>query len=478
MRRRTAPSLGACILLLSAVCRVVDGVSNSAHLGPTLASSLDDDAFLGFLGEVGECADSPVPNLVFTGGKNKTETRLPSLTVEGVWRSSMNHSLDDITLCTNTGIERSYMLEGQCTSWGGPVVAILYLSLELFDTNNALHIEQARAQAADLHARMEEAGGCALDLVLVGDAVPANESWAYPYNSLRNQAIARARTRLVLLLDVDFLVSTGARERLLARDAWVWALDATYARRQAIVLPAFQTTLNLSLAEGTAVAHDSAAAGSKAYMKAEMAAGRITRFAPFFLKGHNATDYNRWFRSSTPYPITYQRGYEPFILVSRLHVPWFDERFRGYGWDKISHMHAMVATGFQLVADPSIYVVHRPHIPSAGYNHTFTGPAYTKSHRATAVGAWAMEKLSVIGMELIQDVKAGVYPEHGVTALAACRPLERWFGAERRGPAEGPGAAPPSAGKRETPSRLAFMRGRLQNPVVAWWEFDASPTDT
>ncbi|KAL6778126.1 hypothetical protein ACKKBG_A17015 [Auxenochlorella protothecoides x Auxenochlorella symbiontica] len=132
---------------------------------------------------------------------------------------------------------------------------------------------------------------------------------------------------------------------------------------------------------------------------------------------------------------------------------------------EISHMHAMVATGFQLVADPSIYVVHRPHIPSAGYNHTFTGPAYTKSHRATA----AMEKLSVIGMELIQDVKAGVYPEHGVTALAACRPLERWFGAERRGPAEGPGAAPPSAGKRETPSRLAFMRGRLQNPVVAWW---------
>lgn len=208
----------------------------------------------------------------------------------------------------------------------------------------------------------------------MGDAVPANESWAYPYNSLRNQAIARARTRLVLLLDVDFLVSMGARERLLARDAWVWALDATYARRQAIVLPAFQTTLNLSLAEGTAVAHDSAAggkeegrrpeeqgrgglggeggqhviapgdsgevscplpqdcplakvprlcrrrlrarnpgprlptrlspahhihlspsqtcpplratAGSKAYMKAEMAAGRITRFAPFFLKGH------------------------------------------------------------------------------------------------------------------------------------------------------------------------------------------------
>lgn len=65
------------------------------------------------------------------------------------------------------------MLEGQCTSWGGPVVAILYLSLELFDTNNALHIEQARAQAADLHARMEEAGeGARVDFWAGGWVAP------------------------------------------------------------------------------------------------------------------------------------------------------------------------------------------------------------------------------------------------------------------------------------------------------------------
>ncbi len=32
------------------------------------------------------------------------------------------------------------------------------------------------------------------------------------------------------------------------------------------------------------------------------------------------------------------QGYEPYVLVSRHFVPWYDERFRGYGKDKIQHL--------------------------------------------------------------------------------------------------------------------------------------------
>jgi len=32
----------------------------------------------------------------------------------------------------------------------------------------------------------------------------------------------------------------------------------------------------------------------------------------------------------------YKNGYEPYILISRRYMPWYDERFRGYGWDKVS----------------------------------------------------------------------------------------------------------------------------------------------
>ena len=31
----------------------------------------------------------------------------------------------------------------------------------------------------------------------------------------------------------------------------------------------------------------------------------------------------------------YKNGYEPYILISRRYMPWYDERFRGYGWDKV-----------------------------------------------------------------------------------------------------------------------------------------------
>ena len=51
--------------------------------------------------------------------------------------------------------------------------------------------------------------------------------------------------------------------------------------------------------------------------------------------GHRSTNYKKWFTSSEPYPIKFKSGYEPYVLVNRRLMPWYDERFRGYGWDKV-----------------------------------------------------------------------------------------------------------------------------------------------
>lgn len=37
------------------------------------------------------------------------------------------------------------------------------------------------------------------------------------------------------------------------------------------------------------------------------------------------------------------------------------------------HIWQLDAMGFQFIAHPNAWVVHRPHLPSAGYNATFTG---------------------------------------------------------------------------------------------------------
>jgi hypothetical protein len=47
-------------------------------------------------------------------------------------------------------------------------------------------------------------------------------------------------------------------------------------------------------------------------------------------------------------------------------MPWFDERFRGYGRNKIVFVAALNATGFSFVVDHRSYVVHRPHEATRG----------------------------------------------------------------------------------------------------------------
>ncbi len=78
-------------------------------------------------------------------------------------------------------------------------------------------------------------------------------------------------------------------------------------------------------------------AGTKAELKSMFDEGKIIQFADFYPVGHGSSNYKKWFSSegTEPYPITYKTGYEPYVLVNRRTVPWYDERFRGYGWDKV-----------------------------------------------------------------------------------------------------------------------------------------------
>ena len=77
----------------------------------------------------------------------------------------------------------------------------------------------------------------------------------------------------------------------------------------------------------------------------------------------------------------------------------------------------MDAMNFRFVAHPNAFVVHRPHPPSSGYNHTFTGEAYTKTHKPTD-HLWKMER---IAKDMMAELKVGTYPDEGVNTLTHCR---------------------------------------------------------
>lgn len=56
------------------------------------------------------------------------------------------------------------------------------------------------------------------------------------------------------------------------------------------------------------------------------------------LQGHNCTDYAKWFKADQPYDVEYHDGYEPWFIIDRFRNPWYDVSFRGYGWNKVSHV--------------------------------------------------------------------------------------------------------------------------------------------
>ena len=56
--------------------------------------------------------------------------------------------------------------------------------------------------------------------------------------------------------------------------------------------------------------------------------------------------------------------FEPYVLVSKTKVPWYDERFTGYLQNKILHVRSMMHLDFTFVAHPDAFLVHYPHPPS------------------------------------------------------------------------------------------------------------------
>ena len=76
-------------------------------------------------------------------------------------------------------------------------------------------------------------------------------------------------------------------------------------------------------------------AGTKQQLQQMYEARQVIQFAEFYPVGHRSTNYPKFFNSSVPYAVKFKTGYEPYILVSRRAMPWYDERFRGYGWDKV-----------------------------------------------------------------------------------------------------------------------------------------------
>ncbi|NXN40018.1 LARG2 glucuronyltransferase, partial [Rhinoptilus africanus] len=124
-------------------------------------------------------------------------------------------------------------------------------------------------------------------------------------------------------------------------------------RKAALIVPAFET-LHYRLTFPK----------SKAELLSMLDMGSLYTFRyHVWPKGHAPTDYAKWRTATVPYRVAWQPDFEPYVVVRR-DCPKYDQRFVGFGWNKVSHIMELDAQEYELLVLPNAFMIHMPHAPS------------------------------------------------------------------------------------------------------------------
>ncbi|XP_031449339.1 LARGE xylosyl- and glucuronyltransferase 2 isoform X2 [Phasianus colchicus] len=239
----------------------------------------------------------------------------------------------DVTLVAQLSMDRLQMLEAICKHWAGPISLALYMS----DAEAQQFLRYAQASEV-LSARRN-----------VAYHIVYKEGQFYPINLLRNVALANTQTPYVFLTDIDFLPMYGLYDYL--RNS-IQQLELPH-RKAALIVPAFET-LHYRLTFPK----------SKAELLSMLDMGSLYTFRyHVWPKGHAPTDYAKWRTATVPYHVAWQPDFEPYVVVRR-DCPKYDQRFVGFGWNKVSHIMELDAQEYELLVLPNAFMIHMPHAPS------------------------------------------------------------------------------------------------------------------
>ena len=233
----------------------------------------------------------------------------------------------DTTLVSQLSLDRLEKFRLLLNHWDGP------MSLTMYGTDG---------EAWSLETFLQQES---IDRDNVVVHVVYKQGWFYPVNHLRNLALNTVSTRYVFLIDGDFLPSFGLFEHLKKANK---ALLTGYKKR-ALVIPAFNGKKGFIYPS------------SKKDLLHQLVKGSVSRFCIWCThQTHGPTNYTLWTTADRPYIVEWAFHFEPYIVVDRS-VPRYDEKFLGYGWNKVSQITALKAEGYEFVVLPNEFIIHSPH---------------------------------------------------------------------------------------------------------------------
>lgn len=238
----------------------------------------------------------------------------------------------DVTLVAQLSSDRVLMLEHLCQQWDGPMSISFYGSDS--DVQDVLKFNSGSSILQNCKTRL-------------GLHIVYKTGEFYPINYLRNVALDNVRTPYVFLSDIDFLPMEGLYHYLKE------AIKILGANSRAFIVPAFETLL-----------YRFKFPASKRELLKMLENRSIFTFRYHVWKaGHAPTNYDHWKNASVPYKVSWSPDFEPYIVVET-NALRYNERFVGFGWNKVSYIMELDAQGYEFVVLPDPFIIHLPHAPS------------------------------------------------------------------------------------------------------------------
>ena len=233
----------------------------------------------------------------------------------------------ETTLVTQLSLDRLDKFDLLLAHWDGPISITMYgTDLQAWNLSNFLQNNGIQRRNLVIH-------------------IVYRQGKFYPVNHLRNIALNSVTTNYVFLCDGDFLPSYGLFHYLLKANKLLLARS----EKRALVIPAFNGMPGFKYPN------------NKAELLESLKNNTVSYFCVWCAhQTHGPTNYSVWVETLYPYKVEWAFHFEPYVVV-RSDVVRYDERFVGYGWNKVSQITEMKAQGYEFVVIPDGFVIHSPH---------------------------------------------------------------------------------------------------------------------
>lgn len=287
---------------------------------------------------------------------------------------SSNLVKKDIGLVTQTSSSHALLIQDLSRRWDGLIsVAVFseYADLNAVidriillikchpevQLNTSIHLVFPLDQRVYDPATFQESINCGHIRNPQGHISYAVKQVAYPVNLLRNVARRYSMTEFIFVVDIDLIPSKSFRTQFLGFASKNNLFHESHFGEKAIyVVPAYEMSEYLI---------ESGVPSDKNSLVAKIDRKEIRPFySQVCWKCHKYTNYKSWETSpmgqsvEVIYEVSWQDPWEPFY-VSRANVPLYDERFKRYGFNRISQVYELHVAGYKFLVLNNLFLIHR-----------------------------------------------------------------------------------------------------------------------